>query len=100
MGLRIDQDFIYQGDDWWKWRIWIEGTDAELDEIDKVVYTLHETFPDPVRVIKDRQSKFRLESSGWGIFRIHAKVHLKGGSAMKLHHDLELLYPDGEPTTA
>lgn len=100
MSLKIDQDFEYQGDDWWRWWIWIEGPDAELDEIEKVVYTLHETFPNPVRVVEDRSSKFRLETAGWGIFRIHAKVYLKDGTREKLHHDLELRYDDGRPTTA
>jgi len=100
MKLRIAQGFKYQGDDWWHWWVWIEGPDAALDQIDRVVYTLHSSFPDPVRTVTDRSSKFRLEASGWGVFRVHAKVFTRGGASERLFHDLELLYEDGTPTTA
>ncbi len=100
MTLSIEQDFAYQGDDWWAWQIWIEGSDAELDQIDYVVYTLHSTFPRPVRVIKDRSTKFRLETASWGVFRIYAKVMRKDQQVINLEHDLVLEYPDGTPTTA
>jgi transcription initiation factor IIF auxiliary subunit len=99
MELKINQGFKYHGDDWWKWWVWIEGADNALDQIDHVVYTLHHTFPKPVRVVKDRASKFRLEASGWGVFRIYANVKQKDGSEIHLEHDLQLLYTDGKPTT-
>ena len=72
--MRIAQDFKYQGDHWWKWWIWIEAPEQDLDQIDHVVYTLHSTFPDPVRTVKDRASKFKLSTGGWGTFRVYAKV--------------------------
>ena len=100
MSLRIDQGFEYQGEDWWNWWVWIEGADAELNQIDQVVYTLHPTFPTPVRTVKDRASKFRLETRGWGVFPIHAKLHFKDGTKKPLQHQLQLLYDDGRPTTA
>lgn len=100
MSLRIDQGFEYQGDDWWHWWVWIEGPAAELDRIEKVVYTLHETFPNPVQTIRDRATNFRLKTAGWGVFRIYAKVFFADGSTEKLQHDLELLYEDGAPTSA
>lgn len=91
----IEQDYKYQGDDWWKWWIWIEGDDIALNEIDHVTYTLHPTFINPVQKIKDRASKFRLSTEGWGVFMIHAKVVLKDSSEIPLKHYLELSYPDG-----
>ena len=101
MPLKLDQDFDYKGDDWWKWWIWVEGSDAELDAIDSVVYTLHHTFPDPVRTVKDRGTKFRLSTAGWGNFRILAKVVPKSGTPFTLSHDLVLRYPStGEPAKA
>lgn len=99
MSLRIAQDFRYEGERWWRWWVWIEGPDAELDEVSSVVYTLHPTFPQPVRTATDRESKFRIETAGWGTFTIYAKVHRKDDSQVKLTHDLELLYPDGTPVT-
>ena len=92
---KIAQDFKYEGDDWWSWWIWIEANDVNLDEIDHVVYTLHPTFHNPVRKVKDRKSKFRLETEGWGTFVIYAKVILKKQEKLELKHSLHLVYPDG-----
>ena len=96
MPLKIQQDYIYKGDDWWKWWIWIEGTGEELNSIDYVIYKLHKTFPNPVRKISDRKTKFRLETGGWGVFRIYAKVYHKDKSESNLEHDLKLYYPDDD----
>ena len=74
MGLRLNQDSDYAGKDHWRWSIWLGGSDAELDDVDHVVYTLHPTFPDPVRTIADRASDFRLDTAGWGTFTIYARV--------------------------
>ena len=76
------------------------GTSQELDRIDSVEYTLHPTFPKPVRVVTDRASRFRLESAGWGVFTVYAKANLKVGAETLLEHELELLYEDGTPTRA
>jgi transcription initiation factor IIF auxiliary subunit len=100
MALGIVQDSRYQGDDWWDWSVWLDGPDEELDAVDHVVYTLHRTFPDPVRTVRDRSTRFRLAARGWGTFRIYAKVVSRGGAALKLHHDLDLRYPSGEATLA
>jgi len=100
MALRIEQDYRYRGDHYWNWRIWIVGPEKELDQIDHVVYTLHPTFPNPVRTTADRASNFRLETAGWGTFRIYAKAVLKDGSENHLEHDLELRYPDDTPAPA
>ena len=99
MSLKVAQDSAYQGDDWWKWSIWIDGSNRELDQVKEVSYTLHPTFPNPVRTIADRSSKFRLKTSGWGVFTIRAKVTKKNGEEVKLKHQLELLYPDGTENT-
>ena len=100
MSIHIGQGFQYQGDDWWKWWIWIDGAKEELDEIDRVIYTLHHTFPNPVRTINNRSSKFRLETAGWGVFRIRAKAIKKDGEQISLTHYLQLKYPDGALNTA
>ncbi len=99
--MKIAQKFEYKGDEWWKWRLWIEGTETELDQIDRVVYNLHSTFPDPVRTVTDRSSKFMLKTGGWGVFRIYADVFLREHKTpTRLTHDLVLLYPDGKKNTA
>jgi len=101
MSLRIAQDFEYKGSDWWTWSVWIEGTASqELNQVDYVEYTLHPTFPKPVRIVRDRTSGFRLDSAGWGVFTIYARAVLTDGSETLLEHELELLYQDGRPTTS
>jgi transcription initiation factor IIF auxiliary subunit len=98
--MNIAQDFRYKGEDYWEWAVWIDGTDEELDRIDHVKYILHPTFPKPIRIVNNRATKFRLETAGWGVFTIHAKVIMKDGEVEPLTHDLELRYNDGTPTTA
>ena len=93
---KISQGFKYEGDDWWRWWVWIEADETRLDEIDNVVYTLHPTFHEPVRKVTDRKSKFKLETDGWGTFTIYAKVVLTGKKEITLKHELHLEYPDGK----
>ena len=100
MALKIEQGFEYQGEDWWKWWIWIDGSKEELDQVDRVIYILHPTFHNPVRTVTTRSTKFRLEASGWGVFLIRAKVIHKSGRETLLTHDLVLKYSDGTVTTA
>jgi transcription initiation factor IIF auxiliary subunit len=98
--MRIAQSEKYQGDDWWKWAVWIECSDQELGSITSVTYTLHPTFRNPVRTVTNREQSFRLESEGWGVFTIYAKVDLENGETERLTHELELHYPDGSVTVA
>jgi transcription initiation factor IIF auxiliary subunit len=100
MSLCIRQEEKYVGHDRWKWSVWLEGPQAELDQIDHVMYILHPTFHNPVREIPDRSSNFRLEASSWGTFTIRAKAIFKDGTEQPLQHDLQLHYPDGTPTPA
>jgi TRPM family ion channel/pYEATS domain-containing protein involved in immunity len=99
MPLRIEQGFEYKGHDYWRWWISIDGPDAELDSIGKVVYKLDPSFPDPVRSVTDRATRFQLTEMGWGAFVIYADVFDQSGTLInKLEHPLELRYPDGTPT--
>ena len=100
MALSIQQSTTYLGNDRWKWSVWLDGTSEELDKVDHVIYILHPTFHDPVRTVKDRSTGFRLDTSSWGTFRLHAKVIQHDGQETVLDHDLVLLYPDGTPTAA
>lgn len=100
MALSIQQSQEYASRDFWRWAVWIDGPDEELDSIDHVVYILHPTFHHPVREVHDRATKFRLETSGWGTFTLHAKAVHTDGRETVLAHELELLYPDGTPTLA
>lgn len=96
---KIAQNYKYEGDDWWQWSVWIEGSDDDLDKVDYVVYTLHPTFINPVQKVTERSSKFRLPTEGWGVFMIYARVVLKDSSEISLKHYLKLAYPDGTQNT-
>jgi transcription initiation factor IIF auxiliary subunit len=97
MALSIEQESEYQGNDYWHWAIWLGGPDAELDAVDHVVYTLHPSFPNPVRTVADRATRFRLETAGWGTFTVYARVVPKGGAEEQhLERDLALFYPDDD----
>ena len=100
MALSIQQDAHYLGHDRWKWSVWLEGTPEELDDVGRVVYILHPSFHNPVREIEDRTTKFRLDTSGWGTFTIHARAVHRDGRETLLEHDLVLLYPGGTPSLA
>lgn len=100
MSLRIAQDEKYSDEDWWNWSVWIEGEPEELDAINYVQYTLHHTFPKPVRRVSDRTTQFRLQTGGWGTFTIYAKAVRKDGVEIALQHELQLHYPDGNVTLA
>ena len=92
----IEQSYKYAGDDYWEWSVWIESTEKGLDKIENVIYNLHYTFPNPVQTIKTRENKFKLETSGWGVFIIYARINFKDKTVLELEHELELYYPDGE----
>jgi len=100
VALSIQQNQEYQGNGRWRWSVWLSGSPEELDSIDHVVYILDPTFHHPVRRISDRTTSFRLDTSGWGTFTIHANIVDRDGHEARLDHDLVLRYPDGTPTLA
>ena len=93
MNFAVAQSQNYEGDQWWTWSLWIEGSEEDLDEIKSVTYTLHPTFPEPIRTVADRASKFQLRCSGWGIFLIPIEVRLKNGKSVRLAHQLQFSVP-------
>jgi len=88
--LHLENDSTPRGEEWWDWSVWVEGPIEELDAIEHVTYRLHPTFPEPIRRVTDRESKFRLASAGWGEFSIFATVQVKGGEIIRLERWLEL----------
>ncbi|ABN66843.2 predicted protein [Scheffersomyces stipitis CBS 6054] len=81
-----------------KWNIQISMLDQSGQEIaanilDKVTYTLHPTFTNPIRTTK--QSPFLVEEQGWGEFDIPISIHILGLNGKtgerKFNHDLNFL---------
>ena len=48
-----------------------------LDSVEKIVYHLHPTFPNPDREINTRHNNFQLSTSAWGQFNLRADVYFK-----------------------
>jgi hypothetical protein len=90
MPIKIEQLSTLTGRHRWKWSVWLDGTAAELDSVEYVIYTLHPTFSEPVRRVGERETAFRLYSAGWGEFNIHAAVHFRDGRVQQLDHWLTL----------
>lgn len=61
-----------------------------LSQVNSVTYTLHETFPDPVRHVTDRESGFKLKSKGWGEFQVKVEIYLENREKLTEYHWLEL----------
>ncbi|PVH13975.1 uncharacterized protein CXQ87_002097 [Candidozyma duobushaemuli] len=70
-----------------------QGEEITASILDKVTYTLHPTFANPIRTLK--QAPFRVEEQGWGEFDIPIAVHLVGlpgkQGERKFSHDLNFL---------
>ena len=98
MSYSIDQGFKYVGNDFWRWWAWIEADEAELDQIKKVTWLLHQSFYQNRIVSRNRANGFRLDSAGWGIFLLRAELQLNNGENLLLKHQLRLAYPASEET--
>jgi hypothetical protein len=76
--------------DWYDWCVFVVGDDEVLSDIESVEYTLHPSFPDPVRLIKNRSDCFVLHSSGWGGFSVGIKITFADGSTGETSYFLKL----------
>ena len=72
----------------WDWTVFLDTDSNTLSMIRCVEYTLHPTFPDPIREICDPSNGFALKSNGWGEFEIKIKVKFKDESTKNLRYIL------------
>ncbi|ORX54385.1 yeats-domain-containing protein [Hesseltinella vesiculosa] len=76
-----------------RWTVMVKGLNNEdlSYYIRKVVFKLHETYPNPLRSIE--QPPFELTETGWGEFEIMIKIHFQPITSEKpvtLYHHLRL----------
>jgi transcription initiation factor IIF auxiliary subunit len=84
----------YLGNSTWNWTIFLTGPKGVLDTVSYVEYTLHPTFPNPVRRVNqttDPRYPFGLTTSGWGTFNVGIKVVFKNGQVRNLTHSLQFV---------
>jgi hypothetical protein len=75
----------------YEWSVYVNADDATLDRIDYVQYQLHPSFESPQRIVRNRQSQFRLTMIGWGTFTIPVEIHFKDGSVARTSYALEFI---------
>jgi transcription initiation factor IIF auxiliary subunit len=78
----------YSGKGRYDWTVCVLADPSVLGSIGYVEYTLHPTFPNPVRY--GTGPNFSLSSSGWGEFNIQVKIGFKDGNVMRIQHWLTL----------
>lgn len=75
------------------WTIFVKGPQNEDLSyfIKKVVFKLHDTYPNPIRTVE--APPFELTETGWGEFEINVKVHFideAGEKLLNFYHRLRL----------
>lgn len=85
---KVTERLVYEGSHAYEWSLEIDEPESNLSKIDFVKYMLHHTFPQPIRIVRDRKSNFRLETIGWGTFFVRMEVHFVDGSVGRTGHDL------------
>lgn len=76
----------------WIWTVFLQGPISALNQVRCVEYTLHPTFPNPIREVCEQgrvSEAFALTASGWGTFQIRIRVFLRNGQLQVLTHDLK-----------
>lgn len=97
--ISIANTSSYLGGGRWEWTVYINAPQQVLQNVQSVEYTLHPTFPDPVRKVNDvgdPRFPFGLKTSGWGTFEIPIRVAMKDGSVRSLKHTLSFVAPPVE----
>jgi hypothetical protein len=66
--------------DYYRWSVEIVADEDILDKIDYVQYELHETFAEPIQIVRARKTNFRLRGAGWGTFPVKIAVYFQDGT--------------------
>jgi len=77
-------------ENYYNWAIWIENGESDIADIESVIYLLHSTFKNRVHEFTDPSTNFKIESSGWGEFRVEITIKKKSGESLQLAHWLAL----------
>lgn len=89
--IHADNTATPVGGNRWDWTVFIRASRNVLGQINCVEYTLHRSFPNPVRTVCQQGTSdqpFALSSNGWGTFTINIRVMMKNGQEKKLQHAL------------
>lgn len=79
--------------EWFEWKVFMDEPPENLANVKSVEYRLHESFPNPIRIVVDWNSQFALRSEGWGEFWILITIYLKDGTEEHTKYYLDLSKP-------
>lgn len=74
--------------------VWLDGTERELDLIDKVEYKLHPSFKKQIRCSENRDNSFSITFWTWGYFNIEVTIFYANGDKNVMNHYLEYELPN------
>lgn len=106
LNVTVRNDFVVQddrivykvfkegGSEHYNIRLYVDGSDNELDKIESVQYILHPGFVDPIRMSENRDENFAIEIWTYGMFDIEVSFYLEDGSAETLHYYLTFSLPE------
>jgi transcription initiation factor IIF auxiliary subunit len=92
-GLQVRNTYRYHGQGHYEWTVFLTEGRSTLDKIGCVEYTLHPTYPNPVRRVCDSTGGFRLSTDGWGEFTLFVKIEWKNQRATRQQYRLDLHTP-------
>lgn len=79
-----------KGKQYYRWRIFLDKPANAVHEIREVIYQLHHTFQNPVKVRHSAKDRFKLTRTGWGEFPIEILIKYRGGDEDKIKYKLDL----------
>src|SRR5262245_45962676 len=79
------------GFDWFDWCVFVAGSKEVIKEVREIEYRLHPTFPDPDRVVRDKETRFALFSAGWGGFMLDIEILFESGERAESEYHLRLV---------
>jgi transcription initiation factor IIF auxiliary subunit len=91
--ITVSNTAKFIGDGRWDWTVFVIAERPVLDRIQCVEYTLHPTFPNPIRRVctpGDPSHAFALSANGWGTFTIKVHVIFRDKSVQQLQYNLVL----------
>lgn len=96
--VRLNNTSRAVGEGRYEWTVFLEADSNTLARIEGVVYTLHPTFPNPIRkVTAGREKGFPLSSNGWGEFTIYSEILFSDGTSEVIRHWLDLSRTNRSP---
>ena len=85
------KDKEYDGKKMYAFQVMIEASNRILDRIESVTYRLSETYPNHVRKVIDRSTRFALKELAWGSSTVYTEVKIRGqDTTINLSHPIDL----------